>query len=182
MVIDILQIGHPTLRKKANELLAEQILSEEIQTLIANMCDTMRAAPGVGLAAPQIDSSLQIIVIEDKPEYTQGVPAEQLELRERRPVPLHILINPKIIISEPRQVEFFEGCLSVEGFIAMVPRFLKVTVEAFNEKAERIQIEARGWYARILQHEVDHLHGTLCTDRMDAATLTTMDNYLKYRR
>lgn len=180
MILHILQIGHPLLRKSTRQLSSEEILSEPIQALIFSMCETMRAAPGVGLAAPQIGESLQLIVIEDKSEYTTNTSAEQLALRERKPVPLHILINPKITEKKIEKVEFFEACLSVEGYIGVVPRSLIISVEALNEKAEPISINARGWYARILQHEIDHLNGILCTDRMKISTLMTCPNYIEH--
>lgn len=180
MAQKILQIGHPALRKPTLKLTTEEILDDRIQTLIHSMCETMRAAPGVGLAAPQIGESLQIIVIEDRPEYSKTLTHEQREIRQRIPIPLHILINPKITEKEAIQVEFFEGCLSTEGFIAVVPRAFKIKVTALNEKAELVNIQAQGWYARILQHEIDHLNGILCTDRMYPATLMTIPNYTEF--
>lgn len=180
MVYEILQIGHPTLRKKATTLAIDEILSDEIQSLIGSMCETMRAAPGVGLAAPQIGAPLQIIVVEDKPDYTRSISKAALELRERIPFPLQVLINPKITEEQVEQVEFFEGCLSIEGYIGVVPRLLVITVEALNEKAEPVKLNARGWLARILQHEIDHLNGILCTDRMKMSTFMSIDNYVQF--
>lgn len=176
----ILQIGHPTLRKKARELTKDEIFSEKVQALISEMCDLMRAAPGVGLAAPQIGQSVQIIVMEDRPEYTKNVSKEQLLLRDRSPFPLQILINPKIVEEKMEKAEFFEGCLSIEGYIGVVPRAREIRVEALDHKAEHLTIEAKGWYARILQHEIDHLNGVLCTDRTEISTLMTVDNYVQF--
>lgn len=180
MKLKIVQTGDPVLRQTAKKLSQTEILSPEIQQLIAMMKETMYDAPGVGLAAPQVGVSLQIIVIEDKPEYTQLLTPEQIKERERSPVPFHVLINPVIKRDESTEVQFYEGCLSVAGLVALVPRALSVIVECLNEYAEPVTIQARGWYARILQHEIDHLSGILCIDRMRERTLTTIENYNRF--
>ena len=90
-----------------------------------------------------------------------------------------MIINPKIRVENGEMVEFFEGCLSVPGLLGIVPRAKSVRVECLNERGEPIVIQARGWYARILQHEIDHLHGALYIDRARLATLMTEDNYMK---
>jgi len=142
------------------------------------MRETMRDAPGVGLAAPQIGLSLQLAVIEDKPDYQENVADDRLAMLERSPVAFHVVINPKITLRTGRpSARFFEGCLSVSGWVCVVPRALEVLVEALDEHGDPVRIEARGWYARILQHEIDHLYGTLCIDRMYPRTLTTQENY-----
>jgi peptide deformylase len=140
----------------------------------------MYAAPGVGLAAPQVGLPLQIAVIEDRAEYTKDASEESLAARGRRPVPFHVIINPRIVTHNGPVVEFFEGCLSVAGFSAVVSRASSVVVECLNEKAEPVQIEASGWYARILQHEIDHLNGVLYIDRMITRSFTTMENFNQY--
>ena len=177
MPLTIVQAGEPVLRKQARTLTANEIRSREIQQLIADMKETMYAAPGVGLAAPQIGRNLQLAVIEDRPEYIKDWTAEQLAARERRPVPFHVLINPKLTLLGEEQAEFFEGCLSLNGLMALVPRARRVRVECLDEKGQPQIIEASGWYARILQHEIDHLAGTLYCDRMVPRTLTTVENY-----
>jgi peptide deformylase len=177
MPLTIVQAGEPVLRKQARTLTANEIRSREIQRLIADMKETMYAAPGVGLAAPQIGRNLQLAVIEDRKEYTKDWTAEQLAERERRPVPFHVLINPKLTLLDEEQVEFFEGCLSLNGLMALVPRTRRVRVECLDEKGQPQIIEASGWYARILQHEIDHLGGTLYCDRMVPRTLMTVENY-----
>jgi peptide deformylase len=174
--LQIIQAGEEALRFRARELSGEEILSEKTQELIDHMKQTMRHAPGVGLAAPQVGISLQLAVIEDREEYYKKLTAEQLAERQRQPVPFHVIINPRIVSSENTDVEFFEGCLSVAGYSAIVSRARSVTVEYLNEFAETRRIHAVGWYARILQHEIDHLAGTLYVDRMKARTLTTLDN------
>lgn len=180
MKLKIVQAGDPVLRQKSRELSKEEILSAPIQQLIKLMKETMHDAPGVGLAAPQIGESLQLIVIEDKPEYSQMLTTKQVENREREPVPFHVIINPKITLDQNSTVEFYEGCLSVAGYVGLVRRALNVKVECLNEDAKPVTIHAKGWYARILQHEVDHLHGNLCIDHMALTTLTTLENYNKY--
>src|SRR5579871_2223885 len=163
--MEILQIGEPVLRQMASSLSRDEITSESIQQLISAMIETLRNAPGVGLAAPQIGESLQLVVIEDRAEYIQKLSPEQAAERERSPVPLHVLINPKIIKQDDTKAEFFEGCMSTRGLMGLVPRALSVKVECLNEHGENTLIEARGWYARILQHEIDHLHGIINLDR-----------------
>jgi peptide deformylase len=161
----------------ANRIPADEIRSKDIQVLIGYMRDTMRDAPGVGLAAPQIGESLQISVIEDKAEYQKGLTAEQLSERERVPVAFHAIINPQIDLLTPADVSFYEGCLSIPRLMAMVARSRSVRVTCLDERGEPKVIEAAGWYARILQHEMDHLHGRLYTDIMQPTTLTTIDNH-----
>lgn len=175
--LPIVHAGDPVLRVQAKALSKEEILSPEIQALIEKMAVAMRAAEGVGLAAPQIGRSLQIAVIEDV--HHAHLTREQLEERERRPVPFHVIINPRLYIEESETAEFFEVCLSVPEFIGMVPRAKAVRVECLNERAEPIVIEAEGWYARILQHEIDHLNGVLYIDRAHLPTVMTEENYLK---
>jgi peptide deformylase len=180
MPLDILQTGHLVLRQAARALTPEEIGSRGIRDLIANMRETMREAPGVGLAAPQIGLPLQLAVIEDRKEYHKELSAEQLVLRERGSVPFHVIINPAISEVKDRTVELYEGCLSMAGFLAVVPRARSVRVECLDEKGKPRVIEATGWYARILQHEIDHLRGTLYLDHMRTRTLTTMDNWNQF--
>jgi peptide deformylase len=180
MALTIVQAGEPVLRNAARALRPNEIRSREIRQLIGEMKDTMYAAPGVGLAAPQIGRGIQLAVIEDRQEYMKDWTADQLAQRDRRPVPFHVIINPKISLVGGEQVEFFEGCLSVQGLIAMVPRSRRVRVECLDENGDPKLIEASGWYARILQHEIDHLLGNLYVDRMYPRTLMTVDNYKKF--
>ena len=180
MRLQIVQIGEEVLRGRARELSRDEILSEKTQDLIEHMRETMRTAPGVGLAAPQIGVPLQIAVVEDREDYHKKLSAEQLLERRRRPVPFHVLINPKIVARDEADIEFFEGCLSVPGLAAMVPRAQAVTVEYLDERAEAKTVEAVGWYARILQHEIDHLNGVLYGDRMRSRTLMTIENLERY--
>ena len=176
MRLQIVQAGEEVLRVPARELSRQEILSEKTRELIEDMKETMRYAPGVGLAAPQVGISIQLAVIEDREDYHKKLAAEQLAQRQRKPVPFHVIINPRIVSSDSTHVEFFEGCLSVTGYSAVVSRARSVTVEYLNEFAESSRVQATGWYARILQHEVDHLAGILYVDRMRARTFTTLDN------
>lgn len=175
-----MQVGEAVLRQQARTLTVDEIRSRETQDLIEWMRETMHDAPGVGLAAPQIGLGLQLAVIEDKPENMKDASADLLKERERKPVPFHVLINPKITLEGPADVEFFEGCLSLAGFTALVPRARKVKVEYLDHKANAKVVEASGWYARILQHEIDHLQGTAYIDRMYTRTLMTTDNFNRY--
>lgn len=176
----IVQTGHPALRAEARELTVDEIKSAEIQELIEIMREVMRAAPGVGLAAPQIGESIKLTVIEDEAGEKTKMSSEELNLRERYPVPFHVLINPIVTPVGDEKVDFFEGCLSVQGFAANVARFRTVNVKALNEKGEEVSINAKGWYARILQHEIDHLNGILYIDRMYSTTFTTVENKVRY--
>lgn len=180
MRIKIATMGETVLRQVGRELTADEIRSAPVQKLIEDMHETLRDAPGVGLAAPQVGLSMQLAIIEDRAEYQKGLSAEELALRERSPVPFHAVINPKIqLLSEPDAV-FFEGCLSLPGFMALVPRARHVLVDCLDHTGKPVQIEARGWYARILQHEIDHLHGRLFIDRMLSWSFVSVENYNRY--
>ena len=180
MTLEIVQAGDPVLRKLGRTLGMDEIRSPHIQELIKLMRETMREAPGVGLAAPQIGESIQLAVIEDREKYIETLSAEQLAETQRSAVPFHVIINPKLTVVDNSSAQFFEGCLSVEGYSAMVDRALNVRVECLNERAEAITINAHGWYARILQHEIDHLNGILYVDRMNTRTLSTAENLFRF--
>jgi peptide deformylase len=179
MKLKIVQTGEPVLREWGRELTKDEIKSAEVQRLIELMRETMHEAPGVGLAAPQVGVSIQLAVIEDKPEYLAHHTADELAETQRAAVPFHVIINPKLTLLGNESAQFFEGCLSVDGFQALVERALNVRVECLNERGEEITINAHGWYARILQHEIDHLNGTLYIDRMNTRTFTTSENLLR---
>jgi len=174
-----MQVGESVLRHRAEPLTMEEIRSPRLEELIEHMKETMREAPGVGLAAPQVGLPLQLAVIEDREDLLKDVSPEKLAETERAPLLFHVIINPRITLGEER-VEFFEGCLSVPKFGALVSRARQVTVDCLNERGEPVRIEARGWYARILQHEIDHLNGCLYIDRMSTRTFMTVDNFAKY--
>jgi peptide deformylase len=180
MPVSIRQVGEPVLRQRARALAVEEIRSDPIQRLIEHMRDTMREAPGVGLAAPQIGQPLRLAVVEDREDYLQGIAPAILQERERTVVPFHVIINPRLTVLQGDTAVFFEGCLSLDGFAALVPRALAVRVDCLNEHGEPITLQARGWYARILQHEIDHLNGALYIDRMLSRSFMSIENLTKY--
>jgi peptide deformylase len=180
MIIKIASVGEPVLRGEARPLTPEEIRSQRIGDLIGHMRETLSDPPGVGLAAPQIGEPLQLIIIEDKADYHANLSQADLVERERSPVPFHVLINPRISLVSPPEVTFFEGCLSLPGFTAIVPRARRVLVEALDHRGEPVRIEAAGWYARILQHEIDHLRGTLYIDRMWSRSFSSLENYNRH--
>jgi len=179
MLLKLLQVGEPVLRDRARPLVEEEILSRVIQDLIDSMHETLRDAPGVGLAAPQIGSPIQLAIIEDLPQYWTEMSAAEISTRERSAVPFHVIINPKIT-NASESVVFFEGCLSLPGFTALVPRSREVVVDCLDEHAQPRTIRASGWYARILQHEIDHLNGTIYIDRMHTRSFMSLENYKRY--
>jgi peptide deformylase len=180
MKLKIVQAGDPVLRQPARELTHKEIVSKQIQRLVKDMQETMYDAPGVGLAAPQVGLSIQLAVIEDREENLKEVAPEILAERERQPVPFHVIINPKIVERSAEQAEFYEGCLSIGGLTAVVSRARHIRVECIDEKGKPRIIDASGWYARILQHEIDHLLGRLYVDQMHSRTLTYLENFNRF--
>jgi peptide deformylase len=156
--------GGESLRQIATDLTPEQLKSPEIRELIDNLTATMRTAPGVGLAAPQIGVPLKVIVIEDIEARQSALLPEIRHERGRRIVNYHVMINPKLIVLKLQPAYFFEGCLSVKGFMRVTPRAEEVTVRYLDERGVPQELTAQGWYARILQHEIDHLNGRLYVD------------------
>jgi peptide deformylase len=149
--LEIIQIGHPTLREIARELTVEEIRSPEIQTLIDDMVFTMKRASGVGLAAPQVNQSLRLFV-----------------MKSGLSVPLTVVINPKIeYLEEAGTQNSTEGCLSIPGQTVRVKRFKKLRMSYLNRHGEEMFEEVRGFKAIISQHEYDHLNGVLITDIME---------------
>jgi peptide deformylase len=180
MILKLMQVGEPVLRQPARSLGHDEIQSDTIQRLIDDMRDTMHDAPGVGLAAPQIGESIQLAVIEDCEQYIKKLSADVVVERERCAIPFHVIINPELTLIGSDTVDFFEGCLSLDGFSAMVRRHKRVRVRCLNQTGESVVIEAKGWYARILQHEIDHLNGTVYIDRMEPRTFMNTANYNRY--
>src|ERR1700722_3891998 len=180
MRLKIVQVGEAVLRTPARPLTREEVTTDQITRLITDMRETMYDAPGVGLAAPQVGVPLQLAVIEDREDFLKAIPPSELEEKERRPVPFHVIINPKIELIGDDPIQFFEGCLSLSGFSALVPRSRQVRVSYWNEHAEEKSVLAAGWYARILQHEIDHLHGTLYIDKMNPRSFTSFENLNRF--
>jgi peptide deformylase len=171
-ILKVARLGHPVLRKTADKVNIDQIPSDEIQRLIDDMIETMREYDGVGLAAPQVHQPLQISVIESEknPRYP-GSPE----------IPLTILINPEFNTMSEETVEGWESCLSVQDLRGRVSRSTDVKASAYNRAGEEIIIETGGFFAVVLQHEIDHLNGMVFLDRMDDfKTLSHMKEFEKY--
>lgn len=160
MIRKIITYPHPLLREKS---LPVTRFDAELQTLIADMAETMFKAPGAGLAAVQIGVNKQLVVIntteEDEEEEAGG--------ESRREKTFLTLVNPEIIEGSGAQTDV-EGCLSVLDLTAKVKRFLRVKVRAQNAQGEPLEFEAEEFFARVIQHEFDHLQGTLFLDHLSA--------------
>jgi len=152
-ILDIVTFPEPSLRLKAKQVTK---FDTELQTLVDNMFETLRAAPGVGLAAPQIGESLRLVVVE----YTED---EDENAKPKK----YVLVNPEIIKRSEEMVTDVEGCLSLPGLAGRVERHQAVTVKAKNRFGKPLKIEAQDWLARIFQHEIDHLDGVLYIDRAE---------------
>lgn len=154
-VREIVTTPAPVLRQRARKVRA---ITPDIQTLIDDMVETMRAAPGLGLAAPQVGVSQRVIVVE----Y-----AEQDEDPEVSPKPpkLYAVLNPEIVRHSAETGVGNEGCLSVPGYLGEVERYNAITVKGLNRQGDPFRLKAQGWLARIFQHEIDHLEGVLYIDR-----------------
>lgn len=150
---EIVTLPHPTLRRKARKV---SDYGPELQNLIDDMIETMRAAPGVGLAAPQINVPLRVIVVEFGDEEDPEVPQK-----------LFAVVNPEISRVSQETVMGTEACLSIPGMAGDVERAEAVTVKGLNRRGQPIKIKASGWLARIFQHEIDHLDGVLFIDRAE---------------
>jgi peptide deformylase len=171
----IVQAGAPVLRGRAREVPPEEISTPAFRALVRTMIETMRAAPGVGLAAPQIGVDWRVIVLEDRPELLKNLTDEETRERERVAFPTRVFVNPVLrSVGEDRSM-FFEGCLSVKGFVGLVDRSREVEVTGLDENGVPQTWAVKGWPARILQHEVDHLEGTLYIDRMKTRSFATAD-------
>jgi peptide deformylase len=162
----IVKAGFPVLRSRAAEVAPTAIPTPRFQQLVASMVEAMRAAPGVGLAAPQLGVGERVIVLEDREALMGRLVEEERRVRERVPFALRTIVNPVVEPVGSARVTFFEGCLSVPGYMALVERHLEVSVSGLDEHGAPVSWQVRGWPARILQHEVDHLDGMLYVDRM----------------
>jgi peptide deformylase len=176
--LPLVQCGEPILRQRAEPLDPAAIGDRDLQRLIARMKATMEAAPGVGLAAPQIGEPIRLAVLQDGPERWTQLTAKELLERDRRAVPFTVLVNPVLVpVDDGEAVSFYESCLSVPGLTGVVARHRSVRVEALDEHGERRSWTFSGWPARIAQHEVDHLEGVLYLDRAETRSLCTIDVY-----
>lgn len=170
----IAQVGNPVLRHRAEEVAPERIATPELQSLITRMIDAMRQAPGVGLAAPQLGVPMRVLVLEDREELMASLTPLEKQERERVPVAVRVFINPTLTPIGEEKATFFEGCLSVFGFAGLVERWREVEVAGLDQKGQNVRWRVRGWPARILQHEVDHLNGTVYVDRMLTRSFGTL--------
>jgi peptide deformylase len=171
-ILKVARLGHPVLRQQALPVSIAEIRSPDIQRLIDDMVETMREYNGAGLAAPQVHVLKQICVVEvnGNPRYP-----------EAPSIPLTILINPVVTALTEEVEEGWEGCLSVPDMRGMVPRFTSVRLEAYDREGQRIEGELKEFFARVVQHETDHLHGMIYLDRMrDFATLTHLAEWNRY--
>jgi len=153
-LIPITTLPDPVLRRKAHKITS---VDKDLQPLIDNMIETMRAAPGVGLAAPQVAQSIRLIVVEYGEEDEEG--------KEIEPKKLYVVINPEIVAASDEKEMGIEACLSIPGLAGEVERRSAIVVKGLNRMGKPTRIKAQGWLARIFQHEIDHLDGVLFTDR-----------------
>ncbi|WP_334173364.1 peptide deformylase [Sinomonas sp.] len=168
----IVQAGHPVLRMKALPF-DGQLDDALLNALIEVMRRTMHAAPGVGLAAPQIGLPLRLAVIEDMWATDEDV----VRVRARTPLPFFALVNPGYVPVGDERAEFYEGCLSVPGYTAVVRRHARIEARWTTPAGARRTSEFSGWQARIVQHETDHLGGTLYLDKAEIRSLSTNEEY-----
>jgi peptide deformylase len=154
----IVTLPEPVLRRKAKPVTK---FDKDLQTLIDDMIETMRDAPGVGLAAPQINIPEQLAVIE----YSEEDEEDESEDKPPKPKKLYVLINPEIVKTSEEKVLGVEGCLSMPGLQGEVERHEAIQVKALNRYGKPQKLKVDGWMARIFQHEIDHLNGVLFTDR-----------------
>ncbi len=176
----IIEAGDPTLRLQALDVPAEIIGTPELERLVTLMVAVMRNAPGVGLAAPQLGLPWRLFVFEDTEARMAKLSAEERLARGRVEQPLTVVVNPNVSRSRDAEATYYEGCLSIRGFAAAVPRALHVTVTALDAGGKPLELELRGWPARIVQHEVDHLEGTLYVDRMFPRSFATGESAKRF--
>jgi peptide deformylase len=153
----IVTLPEPVLRRKARTITT---FDKNLQTLIDDMIETMRQAPGVGLAAPQVNISERLIVVEYAEEQE-----EEAEGQPEKPKKLFVLINPEIVKSSAETLMGVEGCLSIPNLVGEVERHAVIQVKGLNRHGKPTKVKAEGWLARIFQHEIDHLNGILFPDR-----------------
>ncbi|MFL7867471.1 MAG: peptide deformylase [Anaerolineales bacterium] len=154
----IVTLPEPVLRRKAHPVTK---FDENLQTLIDDMIDTMRDAPGVGLAAPQVGISERVIVVEyaEPEEVEEGEEPKEVEPK------LYVMVNPEIVKSSPETVVGVEGCLSIPALVGEVERAHEVRIKGLSRRGQAMKLKVDGWLARIFQHEIDHINGVVFTDR-----------------
>jgi peptide deformylase len=164
-VREIVFTPDPVLRRKAKKITT---IDKDLQALIDDMIETMRVAPGVGLAAPQVGVSQRLIVVEYGSEEDEEAPKK-----------LFVLINPEIVETSEETLEGVEACLSIPRMVGDVERHHRITVRGINRHGKPVKIKLRGWLARIFQHEIDHLEGVLFTDRATRVWRASEDEIIK---
>jgi peptide deformylase len=164
---EIVSTPDPVLRRKARKITT---FDKDLEVLIKDMVETMRIAPGVGLAAPQVGVSERLIVVE----Y-----AENEEEDEDAPKKLYVVINPEIVAASETMVSGMEACLSIPRIMGEVDRHEKIIVKGLNRQGKPAKIKVSGWLARIFQHEIDHLEGVLFTDRASRVWRAQDDEVIK---
>jgi peptide deformylase len=162
-VLKVAKLGNPILRQISKQVDLKELADQqgELQGFIDDMIDTMREEDGVGLAAPQVNRSQQIVVLEY--ENNERYPDESS-------IPLTVLVNPVLSDYGEEKVLGWESCLSLVDFRGLVPRSISVTLKAYDRDGDRIEKRATGFEAVVLQHEIDHLNGKVFLDRMEDLT------------
>ncbi|KAJ7424200.1 hypothetical protein WISP_29765 [Willisornis vidua] len=168
------QVGAPVLRGAAAAVAAEQLGGPELRRLAKALAAGLRARPCLGLSAPQLGVPLRVFAAELPPERCSRYPPALRRAHRIEPFPLRLLVNPALRVLDTRLVTAPEGCASIHGFSAYVPRHWAVHVSGVDELGAPVSWEATGWAARIIQHEMDHLDGILYIDRMDTRTFTNV--------
>lgn len=161
-VLEIVTLPNPVLRRKAHKVTE---FGNDFRVLVEDMIETMREAPGVGLAAPQVAVPLRLIVVEYGDDEDENVAKK-----------LYVVANPEIVERSEETELGIEGCLSVPGLIGEVERNLKITVKGQNRQGKPVKIKAQSWLARIFQHEIDHLDGIVYTDLTDKVWKPTAED------
>jgi len=171
-LLKIAKLGNPILRKIAEPVLISECQHILFQQLIDDMVETMRALDGVGLAAPQVFASQQVIVVESNPNARYpNAPS----------LPLFVMLNPAFVFMSEDQIQGWEGCLSLDNLRGRVVRSARVAVKGFNRYMEPVELEAEGFLSVVIQHEMDHLVGKVFIDRMkELTTLTHLAEYDQY--
>ncbi|NP_001108286.1 peptide deformylase, mitochondrial S homeolog [Xenopus laevis] len=170
----VTQTGDPVLRCTAACVPSAHVSHPDTQAIVNQLVRVLSAGCCVGISAPQLGVPLRILAVAFPEQMCQAVPPEVRQAREMSPFPLQIFINPEMRILNSQTLSFPEGCSSVQGFSAVVPRYYAVEISGLNPKGEHITWQAQGWAARIIQHEMDHLDGVLYIDKMDPRTFVNI--------
>jgi peptide deformylase len=178
-MVQICQLGHAVLRNAAARLRPDELKSAVTSALIGELRAALLEHGGVGCAAPQIGVSVAAAIVEDRaiPRAKSLYAPEHFERLERTPLPAMVLLNPRILEYSSEQAFAFETCLSIPELVGVVPRARGVRVQFSDEQGQLHDLTFTGFPARIIQHEIDHLNGCLCIDRMLLRTAMTKDHF-----